>query len=132
MTENDYRYDFDFRYDANVTEKTKLYYRLKYQKEFYGNSVFNQFLDYYETAFRHRLKLTRKLNDKNRLYSSAEIFRLTKKSREPFFSKFRLFFGDEFSSGIGAFDFSAGLEHQLNSENPFTFFICKMQYEFEW
>lgn len=132
LSEDKYRYDFDFRYDTNLSNNLKFYYRLKYQKEFYNSSVFNKFLNYYETTFRHRGKVAWKKNDKHRFYSSIEIFRLTKKSRDPYYSKYRFFLGDNFSAKVGDIDFSVGIARQLSSENPYNCFICKLKYEFEW
>lgn len=129
IVENDYRYDFYLGYDGELNKNTKLYYRFKYQKEFYGSGVFDPHLHYYETTFRNRIKIGWELNDFHRFYSSAEIFRLSKKSREPFFDKYRIFIGDDISTGFGEFDLAAGIDHQLNNKYPYTFFIMKVVYK---
>ncbi|QGY44896.1 DUF2490 domain-containing protein [Maribellus comscasis] len=129
IVENDYRYDFYLGYDGKLSPKTKLYYRFKYQKEFYGSGVFDPHLHYYETTFRNRIKIGWELNDNHRFYSSAEIFRLSKKSREPFFDKYRIFIGDDILTGFGEFDLAAGLDHELNTKNPCTCFILKVVYK---
>lgn len=131
-TQNDYRYNFDLRYDGKLSSDFKLYYRLRYQKEFYGNSVGNQFLHYYETAFRHRIKLGWIKNKPHTIYSSVEIFRLTKKTREPFYSKYRLWLGDDFKLNPGKLDAALGIEHQLNDENPYTYYLLKLKYSFSF
>lgn len=130
--QNDYRYNFDVKYDGKLVTNLKLYYRLRYQKEFYGNSVGNQFLHYYETAFRHRIKLGWKKSELHTFYSSAEIFRLTKKTREPFYSKYRLWLGDDFVLKPGTLDAALGIERQLNDENPYSYFLLKLKYSFSF
>ncbi|HKJ80006.1 MAG TPA: DUF2490 domain-containing protein [Prolixibacteraceae bacterium] len=109
IAENDYRYDLFFQFDKKISERIKFYSRLKYQKEFYGSGVFNRFLHYYETTYRYRAKIGWEKSDGHRFYTSAEIFRLTKKLREPFWDKYRLWLGDDLSSEIGDFDLAFGL-----------------------
>jgi len=128
LIENDYRYDFDFRYKTELNEKLKFYYRFRYQKEFYGSGVFYKGVNYYESAIRNRIKFRWKYSNTHRFYSTAEIFRLTKKSRDPFFDKYRIFFGDDISTHLGEFEVAFGAEHQLNSNNPYTYFILKIEY----
>ena len=131
LVENNYRYDLDFRYERKLSERLKLFYRLRYQKEFYGSGVFYEEVNYYESEVRNRVKLRWKLNEIHRFYGSGEIFRLTKKSREPYFNQYRLWFGDDIISTVGGIDLAFGLEHQLNNSNPYTFYIFKIKYEFE-
>jgi hypothetical protein len=131
LVQNDYRYDLDFRYERKLSERLKFYYRLRYQKKFYGSGVFYREVNYYESEVRNRLKLRWELNEKHRFYGSGEIFRLTKKSREPYFNQYRLWVGDDIISTIGGIDFAFGIEHQLNNSNPYTFYIFKIKYELE-
>jgi len=131
LAENDYRYDLYFSYDANIREKLKIFARAKYQKEFYGSGVFNEFLHYFETTYRYRLKLEFEKNEKHAFYASGEIFRLTKKSREPFWDKYRIWLGDEIAAGFGDIDLSWGIERELNTMNPYTYFILKINYTIE-
>lgn len=130
IVENDYRYDLNFEFDTKIRHNLKFYYRLKYQKEFYGSSVFNEYLNYNETTYRNRLKVAWEFNKKQRLYSSAEIFRLNKQSRDPFFSKYRLFLGDDLSTAVGEFDVAFGVDHQLHSTYPLTCYIFRLAYQF--
>lgn len=129
LLENNYRYDFDFRYEAKLSSRIKLFNRLRYQKEFYRSGVFYEEINYYEIAFRNKLKLRWKFNDRHRFYGSGEIFRLAKKSREAYFDQFRVWVGDDMNSSIGKFDLAFGVEHQLNNANPYTQYIFKIQYE---
>lgn len=128
--ENDYRYDLNFEYDTKILHNLKFYYRLKYQKDYYGSSVFNEQLDYQETTFRNRVKLGWELNDHQRLYSSAELFRLNKQARDSYFSKYRLFFGNDISTRIGEFDAAFGIEQELHRIHPLTCYIFRFAYQF--
>jgi hypothetical protein len=131
LAENDYRYDFYLSYDTDLTQKLKLFGRLKYQKEFYKSGVFNEFLNYFETTFRYRLKIEYATNENHTFYASSEMFRLTKKSREPFWDKYRMWIGDELTPSFGDIDLSCGIEHELNALHPYTYFILKMVYTIE-
>lgn len=128
--ENDYRYDLNFEYDTKILHNLKFYYRLKYQKDYYGSSVFNEYLNYHETTYRNRIKCGWDFNKYYRLYSSAEIFRLNKQSRDSFFSKYRLFIGEDVSTSAGEFDVAFGFEHELHSIHPLTCYIFKLAYQF--
>ncbi|HET6559791.1 MAG TPA: DUF2490 domain-containing protein [Prolixibacteraceae bacterium] len=130
IVENDYRYDLNFEYDSKIRHNLKFYYRLKYQKEYYGSSVFNQYLNYHETTYRNRIKFGWEFNKNHQLYSSAEIFRQNKQSRDFYFSKYRLFFGDDISTRMGEFDAAFGFEQELNSVHPLTCYIFKLAYQF--
>ncbi len=129
--ENDYRYDLFFKFDTRISETVKLYYRLKYQKEFYDSAVFNEFLNYYETTYRNRLKIGWQGFRNNQQYISAEIFRLIKKSRDPIYSKYRIFAGNAVNVNKSEIDIAFGYEHRLNNNDPYNFFIVKMQWQFE-
>ncbi|SHJ65823.1 Protein of unknown function [Tangfeifania diversioriginum] len=131
LAENDYRYDLYFSYDTNISEKLKIFARAKYQKEFYRSGVFNEFLHYFETTYRYRMKLEFAKDEKHAFYGSAEFFRLAKKSREPFWDKYRIWLGDEIAGGFGDFDLAWGIEHELNAMNPYTYFILKVNYTIE-
>lgn len=130
IVENDYRYDLNFEYDTKIRHNFKIYYRLKYQKEFYGSSVFNEYLNYHQTTIRNRIKGGWDFNKYHRLYSSAEIFRMNKQSRDFYFSKYRLFIGDDISTRIGDIDAAFGFEQELNSLYPLTCYIFKLAYQF--
>jgi hypothetical protein len=75
--------------------------------------VFNKFLNYYETSYRNRIKLGWNNFRNHNYYTSAEIFRLIKKSRDPYYSKYRLFAGDDISVGKNDIDVAFGFEHHL-------------------
>lgn len=128
--ENNYRYDLNFEYDAKIRHNLKFYYRLKYKKEYYRSSVFNEYLNYKEISYRNRVKLGLAFNENHRLYSSAEIFRLNKPSRDPFFSKYRLLIGEDISTPVGEFDMAFGFEHQLHSAHPLTCYLFRLAYQF--
>lgn len=129
--ENDYRYDLFFKFDTKINEKAKFYYRLKYQKKFYDSAVFNEFLNYYESTYRNRIKLGYQGFKNHQQYISAEIFRLIKKSRDPYFSKYRIFAGNTLPVDKHNLDVALGYEHDLNHRYPLDFFIIKIQWQFE-
>jgi hypothetical protein len=131
LAENDYRYELFFSYDTDLNQKLKIFGQAKYQKEFYRSAVFNEFLNYFESTYRYRLKMEWEKNERHTLFASAEIFRLTKKSREPFYDKYRIWLGDEISSEFGDFDLAWGFEHELNAINPYNYFILKLNYTIE-
>jgi hypothetical protein len=128
--DNEYRYDLYFGYDTKILPKVKIFYRLKYQRGFYGSGVFNDYLNYNETTYRNRLKLGWEVHDHHRLYTSAEVFRLRKQSRDSYFSKYRVFLGDDIPTRIGVFDAAFGMEQQLHNLHPLTCYIFKIAYQF--
>ena len=73
LVENDYRYDLDFRYERKLSKRLKLFYRLRYQKEFYGSGVFYEEINYYESEVRNRIKLRWKLNETSVLWFGGDI-----------------------------------------------------------
>ncbi len=127
--EDDYRYDLFFKYDTKITEKIKLFYRLQYQKKFYDSSVFNKYLNYFETVYRNRVKIEWKEFNNHGLYASAEIFRMLKKSRDPYFNKYRIFAGDAISIGNNELNVAVGYEHGLKENNPLNLFILKTEWQ---
>lgn len=127
--QNDYRYNFDLNYDGRIATNFKIYYRIRYQKEFYGNSVFNEYLDYFESTFRHQFKLKFDKNDRSKIYGSAEIFRQTKKAGKATFNKYRVWIGDEITLFSEVLNLAFGYEHQLNNANPYTYYLVRIKYE---
>jgi len=133
--ENNFRYNLDFGYKKELTQKSKIYYRLRYQKEYinhYRNIYYRltgiSSQNIYSSGVRNKLKITFKQNKKNKFYTSAELFRLIENFREPYFNKIRFNIGDEIKSKIGKFDFLLGFEKELHSDFPYSFLFFKMIY----
>ena len=133
--ENNFRYNLDITYKKKLTQKIKIYYRLRYQKEYinhYRNiyyrltGISNQKI--YSSVVRNKLKIKFKLTKKNTFYTSAELFRLIENFRDPYFNKIRFNIGEETKSKIGKFDFSLGFEKELHSDFPYSFLFFKMIY----
>jgi len=133
--ENNFRYNLDIGYKNEFTQKIKIYYRLRYQKEYINHfrniyyrlaGISSQKI--YSSGVRNKLKITFKHNKKNKFYTSAELFRLIENFREPYFNKIRFNIGEEIKSKVGKFDFSLGLEKELHSDFPYSFLFFKMIY----
>jgi hypothetical protein len=126
--ENNFRYNFDLHYNGNISAKLKLFYRVRYQKEFV--ELFADHLtpyDYY-SGIRHKLKMRYNLNKKNKLFISGELFRLMETFKTPFYNKLRFEFGNEMKTGIGIFNFAFGYEQEINTNYPLSFFYLKTIY----
>jgi hypothetical protein len=133
--ENNFRYNLDFGYKKELTQKSKIYYRLRYQKEYinhYRNIYYRltgiSSQNIYSSGVRNKLKIKFKLSKKIKFYTSAELFRLIENFREPYFNKIRFNIGDEIKSKIGKFDFLLGFEKELHSDFPYSFLFFKMIY----
>lgn len=129
--ENNYRYNLDIEFRNKITEKIKIVYRLRYQKEYV-----NLFLDYHEnkiyySAIRNKLAVEYFLNKAHTVYFSGELFRLMETYRRPYFNKIRLEAGDDLDSKPGKFNFSFGIEKELNAKYPYAFFYLKVIYTIE-
>lgn len=129
--ENNFRYNLDISFKKKIMPKLDLRYRMRYQKEYVD------FLSYfwdpspsdiYSIHIRNKAKLTLKVNKKNRLFFSSEIYRLTQKHRAPFFNKFRLYLGNEMKTSIGVFNYSIGFQKELDSIYPYSFILFKTIY----
>ena len=129
--ENNFRYNLDISFKKKVVPRLSLRYRLCYQKEYVN--LLSEFYnpapqDIYSIHIRNKAKLTLRVNKKNRLFFSSEIFRLTQKYRASYFNKIRLYLGNEMKTRIGIFNYSIGFEKELNSSFPYSFILFKTIY----
>tara|TARA_B100000795_G_scaffold132558_1_gene98919 strand:- start:916 stop:1605 length:690 start_codon:yes stop_codon:yes gene_type:complete len=129
--ENNFRYNLDISFKKKIIPKFDLQYRLRYQMEYVD--LLSYFYnpapsDIYTVHIRNKAKLTLRVNKKNRLFFSSEIFRLTQKYRAPFFNKIRLYLGNEMKTSIGIFHYSIGFEEELDSRSPYSFILFKTIY----
>ena len=127
-TENNIRCNIDIEYQKKVYQNIKIRYRLRYQQEFINAHLFffrNGQQTVTNSAIRNKLKLFFKYNTRNNIYTSIEIFRLIQVFREPYFSKIRLFIGNQFNN---KFDFSIGFEKEIGSNHPYSFIFFKTIY----
>jgi hypothetical protein len=129
--ENNFRYNLDISLKKKIIPKLDLRYRLRYQKEYVDllSYLWDPIAsDIYSIQIRNKAKLTLRVNKKNRLFFSSEIFRLTQKHRAPFFNKIRLYLGNEMKTSIGVFNYSVGFEEELGSSCPYSFILLKTVY----
>jgi len=129
--ENDYRYNLDLIYKGKLTDKLSIGYRLRHQHEyvdiFQANSQHKR--NFY--GIRNRVQMKYKLDKKNEMFFSFEMFRLIETYREPYFNKFRLYIGDEFKTKkYGKIALSFGYEQELNDIYPLSFYFVKTNYTF--
>ena len=123
------RYSFDLRYKGRL-KYISIYYRLRYQKEVKGMDLFS--LDVpYEKYFRNRLSIRYTGLNKIEPYISAEIFQLFELSQNPRFHYMRFLGGVRYNPGnIGTFKLAYGLNRELNSTLPATYYIFKLNYTY--
>ena len=126
--ENNLRYNFDLGYKVKIIEDLDLTYRARYQKELVN--PFNEELDQNEhfSGFRNKIKLKYKYDDRNKVYVSAELFRLIQPYRAPYFNKLQFLIGDKLNTNIGKFDCSLGFEKEIQSSHPYSFGFLKIRY----
>ena len=127
-TEQNYRYNLDFLYQADLTNRLVFTYRLRYQKEYvnlFGNYSIRHI---HFTDFRNKTELNYEWNKTHNVYISSEIFRRIEQYREPYFSKFRFYIGDKVSTDIGEFDFSLGFDREIRPDIPSSCLFIKLIY----
>lgn len=127
-TENNYRYNLDLHYKGNMSKKLKLYYRLRYQKDITDVFSATQMTNVNFSSIRNKIKIGYKINKKNRLYFSGEIFRSIEIFKSPYYNKTRFYLGNVIKTKIGNFNCSFGYEKEVNTNYPLSFFFLKTVY----
>lgn len=126
--EQNYSYTLDFKFDYSFSF-IKLYYRLRYEKE-YVNLFTDYSLEKINTInYRNRIKLQYSLSEINNMYISGELFKIHKQFKSPYFNKYRIYAGDEIETKWGTFDCSVGYTRELNDEHPEQFICLNIVYE---
>lgn len=129
---HDLRYHGDIGYRGRLTEKFRIGYRLRFQKE-YANQLDSTGVNDYNTMdFRHRLKIEYLHSQRHTFFVSGEAFRTLKQFREPYFGKLRFFAGDDINLGTGVIELSLGMGQELNKERPLSFGFVAVSYVFTW
>ena len=126
--ENNYRYNLDLNYKANISKKIKLYYRLRYQETYVDLFSEYQTTNIHYSGFRNKIKIKYNLNKRNKLFLSGELFRLKETFRSPYFNKIRFYLGDEIKTKIGNVSCSFGYEQEINTDYPLSFFFIRLAY----
>jgi hypothetical protein len=123
------RYSFDLRFKGRL-DYISIYYRLRYQKEVKGMDLIS--LDEpYEKYLRNRLQIRYTDLKKIEPYLSAEIFQLFEPYQIPKFHYTRFLIGVRYHPGkIGSFNFAYGINRELNSTLPATYYIFKLNYTY--
>jgi hypothetical protein len=129
--ENNYRYNLDFIYSGKLTDKLTIGYRLRHQHEYID--LFRENSQHKRNCYgiRNKVQMKYKLNKKNEMFFAFELFRLIETYREPYFNKFRIYFGDEYKTKkFGKIALSFGYEQELNDTYPLSFYFVKTNYTF--
>ena len=65
----------------------------------------------------------------NNIYVSAEIFKIHKQFKSPYYNKLRFYIGDKIKTSWGTFDCALGYTQELNNAYPAHFLIIHVLYE---
>lgn len=129
--ENRSRYNFDLNYEGN-TYFFSVRARVRYQKEIEGMQLLDNTIPY-EKYFRTRVEL--RYNRLGRLvpYIHGELFQLHEMFEYPAFDKYRLMGGLRLDAGrSGDINIGYGMIRELNTYMPYTYYLLKLNYTFEF
>lgn len=124
-----WRYNFDFKYKKKVIKKTQFNYRLRFQSLY--EDPFAVVSQGVKSNLRNLVGIKYKVNKRNRVELSAELFRSLVVYRKPYFNKIRLTLEDNIDTSIGKIGISFNYEHELNSEYPLNFFFFRINHNFK-
>ncbi len=125
------------RYNADLSYKGRLKhisvsYRIRYQKE--ADNL--QFFGWNETSdryLRNRISISYTDLKKIKPYLHGEFFQIHETGAFLNKEKFRVTAGVKMSpKNVGTFNVSYGIEHELTEILPYTYFILKMNYKYEF
>ncbi len=128
------RYHIDCKFQISPLQRFKLAYRMRYQQKFINAIGSGSSTPFANTAsyIRHRIKSTWKWHKKHKAHIGVECFiRMNEINRYPYFKKMRFVLGDEIKTKIGRFDVGVGYEHNLQPNDKFSFFFCRLVYQFK-
>lgn len=128
VAENNYRYNLDLLYKGKLSNKLKIYYRLRYQKEYVNLLSEYEEINIHSSSIRNRIKAQFRANKINKLFISAELHRLIEMFKEPYFNLIRFHIGDNIKTKIGEFNCSIGYTQEINTNYPLSFFFLKTIY----
>lgn len=129
--ENRSRYNFDLNYEGN-TYFFSFRARVRYQKEIEGMQLLDQTIPY-EKYFRTRVEVRYNRLGKVVPYIHGELFQLYEMFEYPTFDKYRLMAGMRLDAGrYGEFNIRYGIIRELNTFMPYTYYLAKMKYTFEF
>lgn len=129
--ENRSRYNFDLNFEGN-TYFFSVRARARYQKEIEGMQLLDQTIPY-EKYFRTRVEVRYNRLGKIVPYIHGELFQLHEMFEYPTFDKYRLMAGMRLDAGrYGEFNIRYGIIRELNTFMPYTYYLAKMKYTFEF
>ncbi|MDF1572698.1 MAG: DUF2490 domain-containing protein [Bacteroidales bacterium] len=125
------RYNIDLNYEGN-TYYFSLRARVRYTKEIEGLQMLNPIIPY-EKYFRTRLEVRYNRLGRVEPYLIGEIFQLYEMFEYPEYDKFRLMGGVRLDAGKpGDINIEYGVIRELNIAIPFTYYLLKINYTFEF
>ena len=126
--ENNYRYNLDLLYKGKLSNKVSIRYRLRYQKEYVNLLSEYKRTNIHSSSIRNQIKVQYKADEMNKLFISAELYRLIETFKEPYFNLIRFHLGDNIKTRIGEFNCSVGYAQEINTSYPLSFFFLKTIY----
>jgi len=129
--ENRSRYNVDLKYEGNINYFS-FRARVRYTKEIEGMQLLDHAIPY-EKYFRTRIEL--RYNRLERLvpYINGELFQLHEMYEYPSFDKYRVLGGLRMDAGkTGEFNIGYGIIRELNTYMPYTYYLLKLNYTYEF
>jgi outer membrane receptor protein involved in Fe transport len=127
---DDVRYNFDFMYRLELSEKIDLKYRFRFQNTFINlSSYYDEFTR--KAHARNQLEMQYEHRD-HTFYCNAELFREFVIYRRPYFNALRMSIGDQIRTKSGALDYSVNYARELNDPYPLNFFFLRLGYTFKF
>jgi|GEM_PF-605695 len=125
------RYNVDLNYEGN-TYYFSLRARVRYTKEIEGLQLLSPEVPY-EKYFRTRLEVRYNRLGRVEPYLTGEIFQLYEMFEYPRYDKYRLMGGIRLDAGRpGDINIGYGVIRELNASMPFTYYLLKINYTFEF
>lgn len=129
-TQNNFRFQFDLKFKAPISERLALNTRLRYQSTYIDLLKQYEQTREQEEGFRYKAGLLYSLNSKHQAYLSCELFRITEPFERTAFSKFRLVLGDKFKLGKGKINLGLAYQQELNEDLNEKLVMIRLNYRF--
>lgn len=129
--ENRSRFNVDLNYEGN-TYFFSVRARVRYQKEIEGMKLLDLTIPY-EKYLRSRIEFRYNRLGRVDPYVQGELFQLYEMFEYPVFDKYRLMAGVRLDAGrYGDINIRYGIIRELNSYMPYTYYLLKLKYTFEF
>lgn len=123
----DFRYNIDLRYKWKINEVLNFKYRLSFQTRY--RNLFTHNYKGTKSDFRHKIYLEYKVNKTHELSLSGELWREFELYEIPHFGQLRIVLSDEISTKIGKLRVFAGVDQDIDSSTPLTYYITGIAYK---